>query len=500
MFKVQEQLHDASLELISELLSELNSKRVSYCHWKSNWKLDQWLRGKGDLDLLVARDDVQQFTSILFQLGFKEALPPQDQQLPGVLHFYGLDANSNTLVHIHAYYQLILGHDVNKNYHLPIEKSYLQSANAALLCPVPAPEFELIIFVLRMALKYSAFDSRLGSIFGRSTPSLTAMRNELAFLEMHADYSRMYTILKRQLPFVDAALFEACWQSLRFECSSWRRLVVRQRLQSRLKAHARSSRLSDALSKFWRRTKKLIKGRLLQQSSRKRLANGGKIIALVGGDGAGKTTSVNALNSWLAKKFDTKKVHLGKPRRSVFTLAIIIAIRLNRAFSGWLNLSAQAGKPDQNGPSPFPGYLQLLRWVCAAQDRRRTYIKARRFATNGGLVICDRYPVSQVQLMDGPKIGSSLNTLQINRFVKFLLKAETRYYHQIMQPDLLIVLKVEPEIAVRRKQNEDEAHVRSRSSELWRANWSGTRANVIDASQPIEDVLAHLKALIWAEL
>jgi thymidylate kinase len=501
MFKVQEQVHTAApLKLIGELLDQLDAGRISYSHWKSNWKLECWAKGEGDLDLLVARDDVQAFTSILYKLGFKEALPPGDQQLPGILHFYGFDAEARRFVHIHAHYQLVLGHDLTKNYHLPIEKPYLESTVHSQLFPVPAPEFELIIFVLRMVLKYSLLDSPLRSIFRKSTSSSPAVREELAYLEAQADRSRVYAILKRHLPFVGATLFNACGQSLLPGCPSWTRLAVRQQLQYRLKAHARRSQIADATLKVERRILKLIRVHILRQSSRKHLAGGGKIIALVGGDGAGKSTSVNELNAWLCKKFVTKTVHLGKPPRSMVTLAVIVALRLRRLFNGWRKRYSTVSSPAESKPSAFPGYLQLFRWVCAAQDRHRLYVKARRFATNGGVVICDRYPIPQVQSMDGPKIGPALNTVPINRLVKFLLKAETRYYQQIMPPDLLLVLKLDPEIAVRRKVDEDEAHVRGRSRELWNANWSGTRANVIDASQPIEDVIARLQTLIWAEL
>ena len=69
-----------------------------------------------------------------------------------------------------------------------------------------------------------------------------------------------------------------------------------------------------------------------------------------------------------------------------------------------------------------------------------------------------------------------------------------------MAPDLLLVLRLDPEVAVRRKVTESATHVRTRSRELWEVDWRDTRVRVIDANQPLEDVLAGLKSLIWAEL
>ena len=46
----------------------------------------------------------------------------------------------------------------------------------------------------------------------------------------------------------------------------------------------------------------------------------------------------------------------------------------------------------------FPGYAWLLWHVLTARDRYREYAGARRSATNGTLVVCDRYPLPQLRL------------------------------------------------------------------------------------------------------
>jgi thymidylate kinase len=102
--------------------------------------------------------------------------------------------------------------------------------------------------------------------------------------------------------------------------------------------------------------------------------------------------------------------------------------------------------------------------------------------------------------MDGPNINRAVDSSRMNRLVKFLLKTEENYYNQIMPPDLLIVLRLDPEIAVRRKTDESEAHVRTRSSELWETDWRGTRAHVIDAGQSREDVRAQIQEVVWENL
>src|SRR5687767_3572636 len=114
------------------------------------------MAGDTDLDLLVRRADGRRFTDVLCRLGFKEARPAASRQLPGVSSWYGLDDESGRLVHVHAHYQLVLGHDLTKNVHLPLETPLLDTATHSGPFATSSPEFELVLLVVRMVLKRSA--------------------------------------------------------------------------------------------------------------------------------------------------------------------------------------------------------------------------------------------------------------------------------------------------------------------------------------------------------
>ena len=447
--------------------------------------------GENDLDLLVSRAEVQRFTEILFRLGFKEARLSADKQLPGVLDYYGYDSEADRWVHVHAHYQLILGDDMTKNYRLPIERPYLESAiqeSRLVGFKIPAPEFEFVVFVMRMILKHSTWDA----MFSFQGALSISEKKELAYLTTLANPIYVQALLKQHLPFVNVALFDNCVQSLQPDCPIWFRIKVGQQLQNRLKAHARRPQISDIWLKLWRRGSRGIRKYIFKYSPRKRLASGGAIIAVVGGDGAGKSTAVDEIYAWLSKNFLATKIHLGKPPRSLSAFAIKGILKVGRLLGFFSNKKAANAKPPE---------LSWLLWhVLTARDRYRAYLKARRFATNGGVVICDRYPLPQIKLMDGRRASQFGNTGQTNRLIRFLVKLENKFYQNLMSPDLLIVLKVDPEIAVQRKLDEDTNLVRMKCREIWELDWQQTSAHVIDAGQSRAEVLSEIKSLIWSKL
>ncbi len=485
-----------ALELVTNLCRELNARKISYCHWKSNANLDRSASGENDLDLLISRSCVQQFTEVLFRLGFKQAFGLPSEKLPGVLDYYGYDRASQKFVHVHAHYQLILGYDATKNYHLPIEKQYLESIVQGELFNVPAPEFELIVLVIRLMIKHSTWDVVL---LGNGKLSDTE-RQELAYLQDRISQSGMINILKAILPCIDESLFSKCVQSLTQKSSLGFRIKTGEALRRQLKANARRSWASDILLKLWRRLEGGLQRRVFHSSTKKHMASGGLMIAIVGGDGSGKTTAINGLFEWLSEEFEMIKLHMGKPRWSLTTIIIRGIVKIGRSL-GLYSFMSEGSESTLNTFLPsFPGYPWLIREVCTARDRYLTYSLGRRFATNGGLVLCDRFPIPAIKIMDGPQVERVTSGIKTNKMIKLLARLEEKYYKQIMLPDLLITLRVDPEISVQRKTDETADSVRSRAGEVWNIDWSKTPAYIIDASKPKAEVLSDLKAMIWSSL
>ena len=103
--------------------------------------------------------------------------------------------------------------------------------------------------------------------------------------------------------------------------------------------------------------------------------------------------------------------------------------------------------------------------------------------------------------MDGPQCEFALTALKKKSwFLKNLTVKEKSYYQQIKLPDLLIVLKADPEIAVQRKADETEISVRARSTEVMGLDWDQLSAFSINANGSKEEILSQVKALVWEHL
>jgi len=253
--------------------------------------------------------------------------------------------------------------------------------------------------------------------------------------------------------------------------------------------------------RFWRRGL-LAYRRRFAQLPRRRLNRGGALIAIVGGDGAGKTTAVESVYRWLGTDLEVNKVHLGKPAWSLTTRLVRTLLKVARAvtrtpYVDWANVLYE-GYSQVNG---LVAYCLALRALCLARDLYGSYSAARRMATNGRLVVCDRFPLAAVCWMDAPHIDHLVRLQERpSRLLRWLAQQERRYFQAILPPELLLVLRIAPTIAALRRSDESQQPVLARNQGIWEVDWTQTNARVVDAGQPAAQVHAELKAGVWAKL
>ena len=480
----------APLELVTKLCDTLAAEGIHYCHWKSNDVLERSGTAENDLDLLVSRRDAPRFAEILQRLAFKEAAPPAAKRFQSVVSAYGLDGDSGRIVHVDAQYQLVLGDDMTKNYRIPIEEAYLNSAQQGPVFRTPAPEFELVVFIIRMTLKHCTLDAIL---CGQGSLSEGEWR-ELSYLWARADLERAQAVVREHLPYVGEDLWVRCAACVRPRSSFQQKVRAAYCLERSLEPFGRRPWAADVQLRTRRRARVVFNRRVLgRRSQRHHLLKGGAVVAFVGADGAGKSTAVGEVSRWLARDFETITVHLGKPPRS--RISFLVRAGLALRFGRRTAVGPMKSAPKDTSPSSVRIVLDILPRVLRSRDRYLAYVRARRFAAQGGIAVSDRYPLPQIELMDSPVTSRS----DMPGVLGALTRLEHRYYTSMVYPDVLIVLQVSPEIAVERSQD-DEAYVRRRSEETLRVDWGQTPAIVVDAARPLSEVLAEIKSAVWSAL
>ena len=480
-----------AITLVRELCDALDADGLRQCHWKSNAFLGRSRTGTNDLDLLIARADSERFSAVLHRLGFKLALSRRGS-LPGVCSYYGYDEEADRLVHVHAHYQLVVGDDLTKNYRIPLEEVFLDSATDEGDFRVPAPELELILLVIRLTLKHLTWDALVAHLARIPKDA----RHELAYLQERVDRERVDELLERCLPFVDRQTFAGCERLVDADAGGWHGVRVATRLVAELEPCARRPRGADVRLKMWRRGLGIVRRLVSYEPPRKQLAAGGAVIAVVGADGAGKSTAVEALYKWLSHDFAVTRVHLGRPPRSRITSVVGLLTRARSAVGIVLGQRPRSVAVDD------PTWRSYHAWLltAVARDRYLAIRSLRRVASNGEIVVCDRWPLPQLSRMDTPRIHRNITPESAGRLVRALSALELRYYRAMTRPDALIVLLVDPEVAVARKPEEPADFVRGRWKEMWQVDWDAMGAHVIDAGRSREEVLHHLKSLVWSKV
>ena len=469
--------------LVARLGLALAAQGVRYCQWKGHAKRARWSVGDGDLDLLVARTDCAALVNVLHRLGFKLALPPASRDVPGALSYFGLDAAFGRLIHVHLHVHLVVGRPWSRHYRMPIEPAVLRTAVASTPFPIPAPEFQLLLLVVQATFRHSLRDAGR-----RGRPAwLLEIQPQLERLEHEVPRATLAPTLARHLPEIDLALFDRCRDVLRPGRPPWTALRVRAALERRLRALAGGRPVVAALRRVSDHAARLAG---TARRDRKRLAHGGALVALIGADGAGKSTCARALEDWLAPELLVRRAHMGRPPRSALTLAAGALLKAAR----WVDRNAA------KSPWSLRAHCELLRSVCTGRDRYGLYRRMRRFTRTGGVAICERYPIPENAPLVGASAAQGRAATAQSRVATLLRRLDARYYARITLPDIMFVLRVDPETAIRRKADEPAAYVRARAGMLWNLRWARDGVVAVDARRPLVEVVAELRARVWEAL
>lgn len=470
---------------------------IRYCHWKSNAHLPDSVAGTTDLDLLVARADAQPLAVALATAGFKRFAAVPHLAYPAVEDYLALDAPTGRLVHLHLHYELTLGERHLKGYHLPWEAELLGSRRLdhATDLYVADPTLEFLLLLVRGALKLRARDRALALVRGAAPDA--GFRREYHWLDSRVDRAALSAVTLRLLGPGAADLIGglgAAPPSLRWL------LAFRRRAGAELRGCRTYGAAGARLRRAWRELRALAGAadRRWIHSTHRRVRTdprGGCVVALLGCDGAGKSTLAARALTWLSWKLDAAPVYLGSGDGP--------ASGLRRLLRPVHRLIHRGGRPAGASVSTASPGLARAVWALAVSHEKRRKLAGMVRARNRGLiVVCDRYPQAQIPgFTDGPLLSAWRR--HPRAMARALARWEAAPYEWADRhpPDLVIKLQVSPGATLSRKPGMHQAEAQRRVEAVRRLRFPpSARVVEIDADAPFDQVLRQVKRAVWDEL
>lgn len=483
------------LDVCAQLFERFHDEKIEYCHWKSNEHLAEGLTGVTDLDVIVSPH--QSIEGILAEQGFKRFDTAWFVDHPGLADYLGYDRETGRLVHLHLHSKLAIGNKRLKHYTVPwteqiLERRVFDEEHDVYRAD---PAMELLLLFVRYALKIQLRDypkSVTGEYLG------VAERREYQWLQKRTSRQAVEVLAKRLLNTeagnIVGEMFGGelgIWQfrKLRKHCV---RAFAEVRTYGPVETKVRGLARETFLGARKLNTRLVNSPRL----ARRTVPGGGLTVVFLGVDGAGKSTVVGKLDDWLSWKLDVQRVYFGSGDGPATLLRYPFKIARRHIDTG-NNVTSTEGQSDQ---SPLLRAGRFLRGLVLARERKQKLRKAKQANNRGLVVLGDRYPQNQIMgFNDGPLLTEHLDASL--RAVRFFANWEQDVYRAAEEypPDLVIVLDVPPEVAYQRKPEMPLEQLKRRKAAIDGLSFDCEK-HVIDATQPIEQVLREIKEIIWQRL
>jgi thymidylate kinase len=494
-----------TLREVRELFRVLETSGILYCHWKSNEHLGASLRGCTDLDVLVDWRAAPALARALATTSFRQLSSLPHRGYPGIESYVGMDHDTGVLLHFHLHYRLTVGERHLKSYRLPWEDLVLSTRvlDEASGIYVVDPNLEYVLLIVRAALKVRIRE-RLRAALGRNRITGELLR-EFRWLAERVDPHRLASLGRGLLGDKAASLLVA--QATGDPPTVKELLEIRDSAEPSFSAFRTYGAPAARLRRWFREAHRPLAEGLRRSGfvvpTRRTMPQGGLIVAFVGVDGSGKSTIAAETTRWLSGLVDVVPIYMGSgsgpgsiSRRFLeFVAAAVRRVRKGRP------PAVPEGPRRGHSTSTLRTIGEILWFWALSRERERKAAKARRAQNRGMIVICDRFPQSQVAGNDGPQLAhwmqhsSSMCRATARRELAALRSVER------LAPDLMVKLDVPAETSMRRKPDTPPAMVHSKIRALKLLRELGALRTVeVDATRPYDEVLLEVKRLLWGTL
>lgn len=485
------------LSSIEKLLKALDEHSITYCHWKSNEHLWEALNGDTDLDILFDPAQRTELERVFGECGLKRFRSTPLMQYNAIEDFIGFDQKAAKIWHVHTHYRMTMGEKHLKGYTVtPWGITILNDrirGEAGIWTSDPSEEFVLLLCRIALKLRWRDVCKTLGEDDER----------EIAWLREHISKDGVVLALDKMVDQSSKEIILKLFDSNIIRKAQF--IKLQKSLRKELEPFTGFGRGSSWLSRTRRETFWLFGGvkRRLGWSNfsadRRVSPAGGLVVAVLGSDGAGKTTTIEYIKKEFVKKIDTVSVYLGSGDGSSSLLRKPMKMIAKKVGGKGVGHAVEKEYQESKHVSMKARLYSLAKiiWsITLAFEKKRKLRQITKARNNGLLVLTDRYPQTDIPgAGDGPLLhrycgqGGLLGSIACWEQQVYALFSKN-------PPDLAIKLVVPTEVAIERKPEMSFEEIERKRDIVLKMNIA-KESTTIDTSASFEITRGEAMAAIW---
>jgi len=482
--------------VLNDFFTEINKQRVNYAHFKSSIRIPESMIGEQDLDILVEETDFHYFCDTLRSFGGIEVRSDASRSYPNVFDWLLVCRESGILFHFHLHTRIITGARFVKDFCLPFHECILNSREFDEKFNIYRVDYnyEFTLFVIRECLKVTFFQVVFKLLTRNSD---IGYKNELDWLRQKCTSNQIESSCKAMG--ISPSVVSIVLKAYAGEDKISLREVVE--IKRSFKCSQRVGGFTSHVLQLYHFVRIFLFNRVLKKGFilKKKAIGVPPIFALVGCDGAGKTTMERLLVKKLGRHLAIKNIYLGTGDGSHSFLFIL----LKKIFARKPKDKSTQISTDEDSSNNLriSNNVSLLRSISAlyvAYTRYRLMKKAHSLRSKGYYIFFTRYPqLTHPGLNDGLKLSNARGRLKrVFESIEYSIVSSTlRKYHA----DDLYVLSLPLETVVKRRQDTmDIKRISQKHAAIMTTDWSVSGGiEYIDATKSQELVYSSLVERIW---